>query len=183
MSLLVTVQSGLIMFHTAGSADHVIGGSAVYLLGPPRHSPKCGCWRCGRGFFRRVRAAFANPNIDTAGLERRRAAKLPLEGHLRPNDERGHDASRAISTSSSKPRRACRHSFQDSKVVFLAATHPNLQLDLLGQCKSPKLHDCRHPRPVDQAISRRIARRIQALSTASCSMTRSAPADQASSTS
>ncbi len=29
--------------------------------------------------------------------------------------------------------------FADSKVVFLAATHPNLQLDLLGQVKSPRL--------------------------------------------
>jgi len=29
--------------------------------------------------------------------------------------------------------------FADSKVVFLAASHPNLQLDLLSQCQAPQL--------------------------------------------
>jgi len=141
MSLLVTGSIGIDYVSTpAGKADHVIGGSAVYFSWAAAAFSKVRLVAVvGEDFPKEFEMAFANPNIDTAGLERRKGSKTFVwKGTYDPTMNEATtlevDLNVLIEAGPKVPAQ-----FQDSKVVFLAATHPHLQLDLLGQCKSPQL--------------------------------------------
>ncbi len=141
MSLLVTGSIGIDYVSTpAGKADHVIGGSAVYFSWAAAAFSKVRLVAVvGEDFPPEFEKAFANPNIDIAGLERRKGSKTFVwKGTYDPTMNEATtlavDLNVLIEAGPKVPAQ-----FQDSKVVFLAATHPHLQLDLLGQCKSPKL--------------------------------------------
>lgn len=141
MSLLVTGSIGIDSVSTsAGQADHVIGGSAVYFSWAAAAFTKVRLVAVvGEDFPKEFEVAFAHPNIDIAGLERRKGSKTfrwtgTYDATMNEATTVSVDLNVLIEAGPKVPP-----AFQDSKVVFLAATHPNLQLDLLGQVKSPKL--------------------------------------------
>jgi sugar/nucleoside kinase (ribokinase family) len=141
MSLLVTGSIGIDYVSTpVGHADHVIGGSAVYFSWAAAAFTKVRLVAVvGEDFPPAFEKAFANPNIDIAGLERRKGSKtFRWTGTYDPTMNEATTLSVDLNVLIEAPPRVPPQ-FQDSKVVFLAATHPNLQLDLLGQVKAPKL--------------------------------------------
>jgi len=141
MSLLVTGSIGIDSVSTAaGRADHVIGGSAVYFSWAAAAFTKVRLVAVvGEDFPKEFEVAFANPNIDIAGLERRKGSKTfrwtgTYDATMNEATTLSVDLNVLIEAPPKVPEQ-----FRDSKVVFLAATHPNLQLDLLGQCSNCKL--------------------------------------------
>lgn len=141
MSLLVTGSIGIDSVSTPhGKAEHVIGGSAVYFSWAAAAFSKVRLVAVvGEDFPKEFERAFAHPNIDIAGLERRKGSKtFRWSGTYDPTMNEATtvavDLNVLIEAGPKVPAR-----FADSKVVFLAATHPNLQLDLLGQVKAPQL--------------------------------------------
>ncbi len=141
MSLLVTGSIGIDYVTTpAGHADHVIGGSAVYFSWAAAAFSKVRLVAVvGEDFPPEFERAFANPNIDIAGLERRKGSKtFRWTGTYDPSMNEATTLLVDLNVLVEAPPRVPAQ-FQDSKVVFLAATHPNLQLDLLGQVRAPRL--------------------------------------------
>jgi len=141
MSLLVTGSVGIDNVTTPhGTATNVIGGSAIYFSWAAAAFSKVRLVAVvGEDFPADFEKAFAHANIDIAGLERRKGSKtFRWTGKYDPTMNEATtvavDLNVLIEAGPKVPP-----AFQDSKVVFLAATHPNLQLDLLGQCKSCKL--------------------------------------------
>jgi sugar/nucleoside kinase (ribokinase family) len=141
MSLLVTGSIGIDYVSTpAGHADHVIGGSAVYFSWAAAAFTQVRLVAVvGEDFPPEFEKAFDNPNIDIAGLERRKGSKtFRWTGTYDPTMNEATTLAVDLNVLVEAPPRVPPQ-FQDSKVVFLAATHPKLQLDLLGQVKAPKL--------------------------------------------
>ncbi len=141
MSLLVTGSIGIDYVTTpAGSADHVVGGSAVYFSWAAAAFSKVRLVAVvGEDFPKEFEYAFGHPNIDIAGLERRKGSKtFRWKGTYDPTMNDATTVEIDLNVLIEAPPKLPAH-FSDSKVVFLAATHPNLQLDLLGQVKAPKL--------------------------------------------
>jgi cytidine kinase len=141
MSLLVTGSIGIDYVSTpAGHADHVIGGSAVYFSWAAAAFTKVRLVAVvGDDFPPAFEKAFANPNIDIAGLERRKGSKtFRWTGTYDPSMNEATTLSVDLNVLVEAPPRVPPQ-FQDSQIVFLAATHPNLQLDLLNQVKAPRL--------------------------------------------
>src|SRR6476620_7090677 len=77
MSLLVTGSIGIDSVSTvAGSADHVVGGSAVYFSWAAAAFTKVRLVAVvGEDFPKEFEYAFGHPNIDISGLERRKGSK------------------------------------------------------------------------------------------------------------
>ena len=141
MSLLVTGSIGIDSVTTpAGTADHVIGGSAVYFAWAAAAFTNVRLVAVvGEDFPQEFEAAFKNPNIDTTGLERRKGSKtFRWKGAYDPNTLEATTLSVDLNVLIEAPPKVPA-SFKDSKIVFLAATHPNLQLDLLSQVPNHKL--------------------------------------------
>src|SRR3954453_8524921 len=141
MSLLVTGSIGIDYVSTpAGKADHVIGGAAVYFSWAAAAFTKVRLVAVvGGDFPPAFEKAFANPNIDITGLERRKGSKtFRWKGTYDPTMNEATTLEVDLNVLVEAPPRVP-EVFRDSKVVFLAATHPNLQLDLLGQIKAPRL--------------------------------------------
>ena len=141
MSLLVTGSIGIDSVTTPhGSASNVIGGSAIYFSWAAAAFSKVRLVAVvGEDFPADFERAFAHPNIDTAGLERRKGSKtFRWTGTYDPTMNEATtvavDLNVLIEAGPKVPA-----AFADSKVVFLAATHPHLQLDLLGQCRACQL--------------------------------------------
>ena len=139
MSLLVTGSIGIDSVSTpAGKADHVVGGSAVYFSWAAAAFTKVRLVAVvGEDFPAEFEKAFANPNIDISGLERRAGSKtFRWKGTYNPTMNEATTLEVDLNVLVEAPPQVPAP-FRDSKVVFLAATHPNLQLDLLGQVKGP----------------------------------------------
>jgi sugar/nucleoside kinase (ribokinase family) len=141
MSLLVTGSIGIDSVTTPhGTADDVIGGSAVYFSWAAAPFTKVRLVGVvGTDFPPAFEAAFAHPNIDITGLERRAGSKTfrwkgTYDKTMNEATTLAIDLNVLAEQGPKVPPQ-----FADSKVVFLAATHPNLQLELLAQCKSPRL--------------------------------------------
>jgi sugar/nucleoside kinase (ribokinase family) len=141
MSLLVTGSLGIDTVTTPhGTASNVIGGSAIYFSWAAAAFSKVRLVAVvGEDFPKEFESAFAHPNIDITGLERRKGSKtFKWTGTYDPTMNEATtlavDLNVLIEAGPKVPA-----SFKDSKVVFLAATHPNLQLDLLSQVNAPKL--------------------------------------------
>ncbi|MCL2648100.1 MAG: PfkB family carbohydrate kinase [Phycisphaerales bacterium] len=135
MSLLVTGSLGIDSVITpAGKADHVLGGSAIYFSWAAAAFTKVRLVAVvGDDFPQEFEAAFANPNIDTTGLERRKGSKtFRWKGTYDPTMNEATTLEVDLNVLIEAPPKVPA-AFKDSKIVFLAATHPNLQLDLLSQ--------------------------------------------------
>jgi sugar/nucleoside kinase (ribokinase family) len=141
MSLLVTGSIGIDSVSTAaGSADHVVGGSAVYFSWAAAAFSKVRLVAVvGEDFPKEFEYAFGHPNIDISGLERRKGSKtFRWKGTYDPTMNEATTLEVDLNVLIEAPPKVP-GPFKDSKVVFLAATHPHLQLDLLGQVTGPKL--------------------------------------------
>jgi len=141
MSLLVTGSIGIDHVSTpVGSADHVIGGSAIYFSWAAAAFTRVRLVAVvGEDFPPEFERAFGHPNIDIAGLERRKGSKtFRWKGTYDPTMNEATTLEVDLNVLVEAPPRVP-EGFRDSKVVFLAATHPNLQLDLLGQVTGVKL--------------------------------------------
>ncbi len=141
MSLLVTGSIGIDSVTTPhGKRENIIGGSAVYFSWAAANFSKVRLVAvvgddCPRSFDR----AFKHPDIDIAGLERRAGSKtFRWSGSYDPTMNEATTTAVVLNVLAEKTPRVPKQ-FIDSKIVFLAATHPALQMELLAQVKSPKL--------------------------------------------
>ncbi len=144
MSLLVTGSIGIDSVKTpAGQADEVLGGSAIYfafaasLLSPVRL-----VGAVGEDFPRHYMDMFKGRPIDTGGLEVRKGSKTfrwhgKYVGDMNEAETLQTDLNVLAEAAPKVPE-----TFRDSKVVFLANTHPALQRELLSQVNKPEFVVC-----------------------------------------
>lgn len=141
MSLLVTGSIGLDTVETpAGRREQILGGSAIYFayaasfFTPVRLVGVVG-EDCPRSFFN----VFEGREVDTSGLEVRKGSKT-----FRWHGSYVKDLNEAVTVEVDLNVLAERapkipQPFLDSRYVFLANTHPVLQLEMLKSLNSPKL--------------------------------------------
>lgn len=141
MSLLVTGSIGIDNVTTpAGQATNVYGGSAVYFaLAAQIYTPVRFVGVVGEDFPADFKAFLAKQQIDLAGLEIRKGSKTfrwsgSYAGENADAETTGIELNVLQEAGPKIPPR-----FADSQFVFLAATHPDLQLDLVRQLKAPRL--------------------------------------------
>jgi sugar/nucleoside kinase (ribokinase family) len=144
MSLLVT---GSIAIDTVespfGRAEAVLGGSAVYFsLAASQYVPVRLVGVVGDDFPETFRRVLTAREIDLRGLETRKGSKTfrwsgRFEGAMNEAETVEVDLN-VLSEHGPKVPEA----FADSRIVFLANTHPTLQRDLLRQVRSPQLSVC-----------------------------------------
>ncbi len=141
MGLLVTGSIGIDDVVTPhGAARHVIGGSALYFAwAAANFSDVRLVGVVGQDFPRELESVFDHPRINTAGLERRAGSKtFRWAGTYDPTMNEATTTQvdlNVLGEAGPKVPTA----FADSRIVFLAATHPGLQEQLLAQIKSPEL--------------------------------------------
>lgn len=142
MCVLVTGTIGIDTVHApAGRVDDVLGGSAVYfavaasLFSPVRFVAVAGD-DMPEGFLRPLEE---RSNIDLAGLEVRPGSKTfrwAGRYHDDVNQRDTLDTQLGVLTEAGP---TIPQPFRDSRIVFLANTHPALQAELLGQLDGPSL--------------------------------------------
>jgi sugar/nucleoside kinase (ribokinase family) len=141
MSLLVTGSIGIDDVKTPfGEARGVYGGSAVYFsFAATLFTPVRFVGVVGDDFPREFRTFLEQRGIDLTGLEIRKGSKT-----FRWSGQYDQVTSDAETTAielnvlaETGPKIPSQ--FADSEYVFLAATHPALQQDLVGQLRRPKL--------------------------------------------
>lgn len=144
MSLLVTGSIGIDSIQTpAGQAADVLGGSAIYfsfaasLLSPVRLVGVV-----GEDFPRHYLDLFRGRPIDIGGLEIRKGSKTfrwqgRYVGDMNEAETLRTDLNVLAENAPKVPE-----TFRDSKVVFLANTHPALQRELLAQVSKPQFVVC-----------------------------------------
>lgn len=140
MSLLVTGSIGIDDVKTPqGEAKGVYGGSAVYFsLAAQLFTPVRFVGVVGEDFPADFRAYLDKQKIDLAGLEVRKGSKtFRWSGsYAGENADAETTAIELNVLAEAGPR--IPPQFAGSEFVFLAATHPALQKDLVGQLTSPK---------------------------------------------
>ncbi len=140
MSLLVTGSIGIDTVTTPmGKSENCIGGSAVYFA-------------MAASFFSSVRfvgvvgsdcpfdlaKVFSGRAVDLSGLEVRTGSKtFRWKGSYQGDMSQALTEGMQLNVLAEKPPIVPEH-FRDSEFVFLANTHPALQLQLLEQLKAPK---------------------------------------------
>lgn len=141
MSLLVTGSIGIDDVKTPfGEARGVYGGSAVYFsFAATLFTPVRFVGVVGEDFPQDFRSFLEKRGIDLAGMEIRKGSRT-----FRWSGQYDQVTSDAETTAiqlnvlaEAGPK--IPPQFADSEYVFLAATHPALQQDLVGQLKSPRL--------------------------------------------
>lgn len=142
MSLLVTGSIGIDTVEApSGKVQDVLGGSSVYFawaasyFSPVRLVGVVGD-DCPPDFLAPL---HDNPRIDMAGLEVR-AGSRTFRWHGRYHDDVNVRDTVAVELNVLAERGpTIPPAFRDSQYVFLANTHPALQLQLLGELERPKL--------------------------------------------
>lgn len=141
MSLLVTGSIGIDDVKTPyGEVKGVYGGSAVYFsFAATLYTPVRFVGVVGEDFPADYRAYLTKRNIDLAGLEVRKGSKTfrwsgEYVGSMADAETRSIELNVLAEAGPKIPPQ-----FADSAFVFLAATHPLLQQDLVRQLKSPRL--------------------------------------------
>lgn len=144
MSLLVTGSIGIDTVSTPhGSAESVLGGSAVYFAFAASHyAPVRLAAVVGDDFPDEFRRVLESRRIDLAGLEVRKGSKTfrwtgRFEGDM--NEAQTVDVQLNVLAEQAAQLPPA---FLDSEVIFLANTHPTLQRELLAGLSSPKLSIC-----------------------------------------
>ncbi|MCH7591642.1 MAG: sugar kinase [Planctomycetes bacterium] len=144
MSLLVTGSIGIDSVTTPhGSADSVLGGTAVYFsFAASYYVPVRLVASVGEDFPDEFRRILKSREIDLAGLEVRPGSKTfrwtgRFEGDM--NVAETVDVQLNILGEAAPTVPA---SFLDSETVFLANTHPTAQRAVLSQLTAPKLSVC-----------------------------------------
>lgn len=142
MSLLVTGSIGIDTVEApAGKVENTLGGSSIYFayassfFSPVRLVGVVG-EDCPKDFLAPLKA---NPKIDLAGLEVRQGSKT-FRWHGRYHADVNDRDTVNVELNVLAERGPCIPAqFRDSKYVFLANTHPALQLQLLDQLGAAKL--------------------------------------------
>ena len=142
MSLLVTGSIGIDTVESpAGRVEDALGGSSVYFscaasfFSPVRLVGVVG-GDCPEGFLKPLED---NPGIDLAGLEVRPGSKT-FRWHGRYHEDVNDLDTIAVELNVlGEVGPTIPKAFLDSEYVFLANTHPALQMELLGQLAGPKL--------------------------------------------
>ncbi len=141
MSLLVTGSIGIDDVKTPfGAVENVYGGSAVYFSFAAKLFTQVRfVGVAGDDFPADFRAFLEREGIDLAGLEIRRGSKtFRWSGQYEQPTSDAETVSVHLNVlAEAGPKIPPR--FADSDCVFLAATHPALQQDLVRQLKSPRL--------------------------------------------
>ncbi len=141
MSLLITGSIGIDNVTTPfGQVTDVIGGSAVYFSRAAAHFSKVRLVGVvGDDFPQKFERVFKHKNIDIAGLERRVGSKtFRWSGSYDPTMNEATTTSVDLNVlAESAP--TIPNQYADSRIVFLAATHPTLQMELVAQVKKPLL--------------------------------------------
>lgn len=142
MSLIVTGTIGIDTVYTpSGHAEKVLGGSCTYFAAAASfYGPVRMVAAAGDDFpdsFRDVFRAF--PSIDTAGLEIRPGSKTFAWGgkYLKNMDTR-ETLFTELGVLAEKPPEVPAK-FRDSRIVFLANSHPGVQLGFLEQLSKREL--------------------------------------------
>jgi sugar/nucleoside kinase (ribokinase family) len=142
MSLLVTGSIGIDTVEApAGKVVDAVGGSAIYFA-------------CAASFFLPVRLVGVvgddcppdflkplrdNPRIDLSGLEVRRGSKT-FRWHGRYHNDVNNRDTVAVELNVLAERGPdIPAAFRDSRYVFLANSHPALQMEMLGKLTNPSL--------------------------------------------
>ncbi len=140
MALLVTGSIGIDDVKTPhGEATGVYGGSAVYFaLAAQLFTPVRFVGVVGEDFPADFKAYLGKQKIDLAGLEVRKGSKtFRWSGtYAGENADAQTTAIQLNVLAEAGPK--IPPQFAGSEFVFLAATHPALQKDLVAQLKSPK---------------------------------------------
>ncbi len=141
MSLLVTGSIGIDDVKTPfGEAKNVYGGSAVYFsFAAALYTPVRFVGVVGEDFPPDFRKYLETRPIDLAGLEVRKGSRTfrwsgLYEGAMNDAETLNVELNVLAEAGPKIPA-----GFADSELVFLAATHPLLQQDLVRQLKSPRL--------------------------------------------
>ena len=142
MSLLVTGSIGIDTVEApSGKAVGTLGGSSVYFaqaasyFAPVRLVGVVGD-DCPAGFLDPLKA---NPKVDLGGLEVRAGSKT-FRWHGRYHEDLNQRDTVDVELNVlAEQGPTIPDSFRDSKYVFLANTHPDLQMELLGQLTGPEL--------------------------------------------
>ena len=142
MSLLVTGSIGIDTVEApSGKVADALGGSSVYFayaasfFGQVRLVGVVG-EDCPADFLKPVED---NANIDMGGLEVRAGSKT-FRWHGKYQDDVNQRDTISVDLNVLAERGpVIPQNFRDSKYVFLANTHPGLQMELLGQCERPGL--------------------------------------------
>ncbi|MBN1555070.1 MAG: sugar kinase [Phycisphaerae bacterium] len=142
MSVLVTGSIGIDTVEApSGKAVDALGGSSVYFsqaasfFAPVRFVGVVG-EDCPPDFLQPLKE---NPNIDMDGLEIRAGSKT-FRWHGRYHDDVNQRDTVSVELNVlAEKGPTIPENFRDSEYVFLANTHPGLQLELLGQCAGAKL--------------------------------------------
>ncbi len=142
MSLLVTGSIGIDTVEApSGKVEDALGGSSVYFsqaasfFSPVRFVGVVG-EDCPKDFLKPL---HDNPQVDMAGLETRQGSKT-FRWHGRYHEDVNQRDTIAVDLNvlaEAGPK--IPQQFCDSEYVFLANTHPGLQLEIIGQLDSPKL--------------------------------------------
>lgn len=142
MSLLVTGSIGIDTVESpSGKVEDALGGSTIYFalaasfFSPVRLVGVVGD-DCPKDFLKPL---HDNPAIDMSGLEVREGSKT-FRWHGRYHEDVNERDTLAVELNVlGEAGPTIPPSFCDSRYVFLANTHPALQLELLGQLAEPSL--------------------------------------------
>lgn len=142
MSLLVTGTIGIDTVHTpTGKAERVLGGSCAYFAAAASfHAPVRVVAAVGGDWPPEHRAVLQRfKNVDLAGLETRPDSKtFAWGGRYFDNMNERETLFTELGVVAENPPRVPK-AFTDSRYVFLANTHPAVQMELLGQVPGRRL--------------------------------------------
>jgi sugar/nucleoside kinase (ribokinase family) len=140
MSLLVTGSIGIDTVTTSfGKSENCLGGSAVYFsMAASFFSPVRFVGVIGDDYPFDLSKVFAGRNVDLSGLEVRSGSKtFRWKGSYQGDMSQALTDAVQLNVLAERPPIVPEH-FRDSEFVFLANTHPSLQIQLLEQLKGPK---------------------------------------------
>ncbi|MFO0828371.1 MAG: PfkB family carbohydrate kinase [Phycisphaerales bacterium] len=142
MSLIVTGTIGIDTVHTpAASAERVLGGSCAYFAAAAGHLTSVRVVGAVGGDWPELhRSTLAGlRNVDLAGLESRpKSTTFAWGGRYFENMNRRETLFTHLGVLEEAPPKVPT-SYRDSRYVFLANTHPAVQLDLLRQFPQRKM--------------------------------------------
>ena len=140
MSLLVTGSIGIDTVMTPlGKSENCIGGSAVYFaMAASFFSPVRFVGVVGSDCPFDLTKVFSGRDVDLSGLEVRPGSRtFRWKGSYQGDMSQAITDAMELNVLSERPPIVPEH-FRDSEYVFLANTHPSLQMQLLDQLKKPK---------------------------------------------
>ena len=144
MPLLVTGSIGIDTVTTPhGQAQDVLGGTAVYFsFAATQYVPVRLVAAVGGDFPAEFRRVLESRSIDLAGLEvRRNSRTFRWTARFEGDMNQAETVDVQLNVLAEGPPRVPPE-FRDSGPVFLAATHPTLQREVLAELASPDLVVC-----------------------------------------